>query len=136
MGAWDHTIFGNDDACDWGSDLCSHEDLSFVEETLDKVLDVGAEYLEAPEACAGLAAAETVARLQGHFGVRSAYTAPVDDWVSSNPLCVPTLLAQKARAALDRILTRPSELLELWEETDSFQMWSDAVAEVRGRIDV
>ncbi len=34
MGAWDHTSFGNDDACDWGGDLRDHDDLSLVEETM------------------------------------------------------------------------------------------------------
>ena len=60
MGAWDHTPFGNDDACDWGSDLRSAEDLSFIEETLDAVVHTGEEYLEAPESSQGIAAAEVV----------------------------------------------------------------------------
>jgi hypothetical protein len=136
MGAWDHTTFGNDDACDWGSNLHSYKDLSFVEETLDKIVDNGPEYLEAPEASEAIAAAEVVARLQGRFGVKNAYTTEVDDWVSSNPLTVPKPLAQKAHSALDRILTQPSELLELWEESDSFQLWRDAVTDVKARIQV
>ncbi len=74
MGAWDYTTFGNDDACDWGGDLRSHDDLSFIEDTLDRVIGAGEEYLEAPESCEAVAAAEVIARLQGHFGIRNAYT--------------------------------------------------------------
>src|SRR5207302_5926895 len=88
MGAWDHTTFGNDDACDWGGDLRSHEDLSFIEETLDTVVATGDEYLEAPESSQAIAAAEVVGRLQGHFGIRNAYTESVDRWVTAHPLTV------------------------------------------------
>jgi hypothetical protein len=134
MGAWDHTAFGNDDACDWGSDLRSCEDLSFVEETLDTVIDTGKEYLEAPESSQAIAAAEVVARLQGRFSIRNAYTESVDEWVAAHPLSVPTVLAQKTHAALDRILTRPSELLELWEESDELESWKDTIKELKNRI--
>lgn len=136
MGAWDHTTFGNDDACDWGGDLRSHEDLSFLEETLDRVVEVGGEYLEAPESSEAIAAAEVIARLQGRFGTRDAYTKSVDEWVAAHRMAVPPELAQKARAALDRVLTRPSELLELWEESDDFQAWMDTVVELKSRIQV
>jgi hypothetical protein len=134
MGAWDHTTFGNDDACDWGGDLRSCEDTSFVEETLDTVLKSGDEFLEAPESSEAIAAAEVVARFQGHFGIRNAYTESVDKWVVAHPLTVPPGLALKAHAALDRILTRPSELLELWEESDDFESWKDTITELKGRI--
>ena len=134
MGAWDHTTFGNDDACDWGGDLSASEDLSFVEETLDAVIDTGDEYLEAPESSQAIAAAEVVARLQGHYGIRNAYTESVDGWVAAHPQTVPAALAQKAHAALDRILAQPSELLELWEESEDFETWKGTVTELRSRI--
>jgi len=134
MGAWDCTAFGNDYACDWGSDLRSHQDLSFVEETLDVVIDTGEEYLEAPEASNGIAAAEVVARLQGRFDITNSYTELVDKWVRSHPISVPPSLAKKAHAALDRILTAPSELMELWEESDHFQPWKDTLTDLKNRI--
>ncbi len=134
MGAWDHKTFGNDDACDWGGDLCSSENLSFVEETLDAVINTGEKYLEAPESSQAIAAAEVVARLQGRFGIRNAYTESVDEWVAAHPQTVPTALAQKAHAALDRILAQPSELLELWEESEDFEAWKGTVTELKSRI--
>jgi len=136
VGAWDHTTFGNDDACDWGGDLRSCEDLSFVEETLDKVIDAGQEYLEAPVSSQAIAAAEVVARLQGHFGVRNAYTESVDKWVGDHPQTVPAALAEKARVALERILTRPSELLELWQESEHFESWKGTITELKSRIEI
>lgn len=134
MGTWDYTTFGNDDACDWGHDLGESDGLAFIEETLDAVIDAGDEYLEAPTASEAIAAAETVARLQGHFGIRSAYSEAVDEWVAKHPAPVPSHLAEKAHAALDRILTPPSELLEIWEESDDFQRWKDTLAELKSRI--
>lgn len=134
MGAWDHTTFGNDDACDWGGGLGSYEDLSFVEETLDRVIDSGDEYLEAPDSSQAIAAAEVVARLQGHFGIRNAYTESVDEWVAAHPITVSTALAQKTHDALDRIVTEPSELLELWEESEHFQSWRDTITDLKSRI--
>jgi len=68
MGAWSYESFGNDDACDWIAQLEEHNDLGFVESTLDAVLAVGDDYLEAPEACEAIAAAKVVARLRGDAG--------------------------------------------------------------------
>jgi hypothetical protein len=105
-----------------------------VEKTLDKVIESGEEYLEAPEASEAIAAAEVVARLQGHFGIRDAYTESVDEWVAAHPLSVSTALVQRAHAALDRILTPPSELLELWEESEEFEAWKGTITELKNRI--
>ena len=79
MGAWGTGVFDNDTACDWVGELVESSDLSRIETTLDNVLQAGSGYLEAPEAEEALAAAEVVARLQGNWGVRDVYTAPVDE---------------------------------------------------------
>jgi hypothetical protein len=39
MGAWSHEPFGNDDANDWAYGLEEAEDLSYVEEALNAVLE-------------------------------------------------------------------------------------------------
>jgi uncharacterized protein DUF4259 len=49
MGAWGTGIFDNDTACDWAYGLKETNDLSLIESALDKVLTVGAEYLNASE---------------------------------------------------------------------------------------
>src|SRR5271154_6614721 len=114
MGAWSHESFGNDDACDWAGELAETDDLELIEATLDAVVANADQYLEAPEASRAIAAAEAVARLQGHFGTRDGPSEPGDEWGGRFNLVPPGALARTARQALDRILVAPSELLELW----------------------
>jgi len=96
MGAWSHESFGNDDACDWVAQLEECNDLSFVESTLDALLAVGDDYLEAPEASQAIAAAEVVARLRGNLGTQDAYSKDVDAWVGRVRLKPSPLLIGKA----------------------------------------
>ena len=136
MGAWSHESFGNDDACDWVSQLVDSNDLTVVETTLDAVMNIGMDYLEAPQACEGIAAAEVVARLQGHFGQKDAYSESLDQWVSESKFKPSLSLAAKAHRALDRIISEPSELFELWHEGDEGTKWMGAVRDLRNRISV
>lgn len=135
MGAWSHESFGNDDACDWVGDLVEGDDLTPVEAAFDNVLDVGDDYLEAHEASAAIAAAEAVARLQGNFGTRDAYSESLDEWVRRVALTPSPELSAKAKQVLDRILRDSSELAELWEESGESGEWRAAVQELRDRID-
>lgn len=133
MGAWGTGIFDNDTACDWAHELEGQRDLRVIERTLDAVLDGD----DAPDADIGeeaLAAAEALARLQGHWGVRNSYTERMDAWVEAAGLTPPAALVDKAHAAIDRILGTDSELAELWGESDEFDGWKAAVAELRGRL--
>ncbi|QNH11215.1 DUF4259 domain-containing protein [Xanthomonas sp. SI] len=135
MGAWSHESFGNDTACDWSGPLADAVDLAYVDETLQRVLDAGDdEDLDMAASCEAIAAAEVVARLQGHFGVCDAYSRTVDDWVKKTRLVPSAALASKARAALDRIVSVPSELRELWEESEDAEAWLFAVSALRDRI--
>ncbi|MFL6673089.1 MAG: DUF4259 domain-containing protein [Massilia sp.] len=134
MGTWSHESFGNDDACDWVAQLEECTDLSFVESTLDALLAVGDEYLEAPEACEAIAAAEVVARLQGNFETHDANSKEVDAWVERVKLQPSSILIGKAHRALDRILTEPSELMELWEESEESGAWQAAIKDLKVRI--
>lgn len=134
MGAWDTDAFGNDTACDWAYSLEDTGDLVLVESTIDKVLATGSDYLEAPEAEEALAAAEVIARLKGNWGIRTVYTEPVDSWVERTQLKPSSDLARKAHAAIDRILNSPSELLELWEDSEEADAWKQSVSELKSRI--
>lgn len=134
MGVWDHTTFGNDDACDWAGELQSYQDLSFVSETLDKVIDIGGEYLDSFESLQAIAAAEVVAGLLGQLAEGDTNTEPIDAWVEAHPQDVPEALLVKSHQVLDRILVQPSELLELWEESDLFDRWKDSITELKNRI--
>ncbi|AXV83359.1 DUF4259 domain-containing protein [Ralstonia solanacearum] len=135
MGAWSHESFGNDDACDFAADVAATDDLSLVESSLDTVLAAGDDDLEAPEASQAIAAAEVIARLQGRWGLRDAYSENVDAWAERTKIAPRRDIVHKAQQALDRILSEPSELLELWQESEDGDKWSDAVRELRGRLD-
>ncbi len=134
MGAWSYEPFGNDDACDWASQLGRSHDLTLIEITLDVVLAVGSEYLEAPEASEAIAAADAIARLRGRFGQRDSYSELVDAWAREVKVQPSEALMTKATRVLDRIISEPSELLELWQESDEGEMWLAAVRALKARI--
>ena len=134
MGAWSADAFGNDDACDWAFGLENANDLSLVESTLDTVLSHGTEYVEAPEASEALAAIEAIARLQGNWGERNAYTEPVDEWVEKTKLQPSAALTKKAHLVIERILAENSELKELWQESEEYEAWQAFVAELKSRV--
>ena len=133
MGAWGTDTFDNDTACDWAVGLEGVSDLSFVQETLDRVLTVGKDYLDADDGCEGLAACEVIARLRGNYGVRNAYTEDVDRWVEHHNSLSTDELVDLALAVIDRVLAAPSELLELWDEGEATE-WHNAVDDLRKRV--
>ena len=133
MGAWGPNTFDNDAACDWTYDLEKTRDLRLVRETLARVEAVGAKYLEAAAASQGLAACEALARLRGKWGLRNAYTEALDAWVNTHKQDPPGDLVEQGVRVIDRVLTAPSELLELWSEGDS-EDWQTAVADLRKRL--
>jgi hypothetical protein len=134
MGAWGTGIFDNDTACDWAYDLKETSDLSLIESTLDEVLNLGADYLDADLAQEALAAAETIARLKGNWGIRNSYTEKMDKWVETTKLIPPQPLIEKALKAAERALSGPSELLELWGEGEEFTVWEESVKDLSRRL--
>lgn len=94
MGAWGVNTFDNDTACDWTCELENADDLSPVREALTRVLAVGDGYLDADDACEGLAACEVIARLKGNWGIRNAHTESLDRWIESHPIQPPADLNQ------------------------------------------
>lgn len=134
MGAWGTGIFDNDTACDWAYALEDASDLSLIESALDKVLNIGAEYLDADEAQEALAAAEAVARLKGNWGIRDSYTETMDKWVEATGLIPSQALIEKALKAIERVLSGPSELLELWGESEEFTVWEESVKDLSRRL--
>lgn len=133
MGAWGPGTFDNDEACDWAYGLDACNDLSLVDQALSDALNAGAEYLDASVASQALAAAEAVARLKGNFGARNAYTGTVDKWVATHPFKPPADLVARALAVIDRVVAEPSELLDLWTDSDDAPAWREAVADLRRR---
>lgn len=134
MGAWSHESFGNDDACDFAATISEADDLSAVDAILDAVIEMGDGYLEAPEASQAIAAAEVIARLHGNWGLRDAYSVDVDAWVERTEIVPTKELTLKAKKAVKRITTEPSELLELWQEGDESEKWIDAMQDLERRL--
>lgn len=138
MGAWAAAIFGNDTACDWAYGLENCADLSMIEESLNKILAAGNNYLDETDAEEALAAAEIVARLQGHPGENNNYTEEIDIWVSKfkGKLKITPALARKTIWVIDRILTEPSHLLDAWQESEQFEEWRNIVLDLKSRIEL
>ncbi|HME23798.1 MAG TPA: DUF4259 domain-containing protein [Acetobacteraceae bacterium] len=135
MGTWGAGTFDNDQAVDWTYGLEGKTDLSYVELALDRVLGVGDGYLEADDAQEAVAAVEAVARLQGRFGTRNAYTTTIDGWVNGMGIRPSQQLISKAKQALARIQQEPSELLEGWEGSTDVHLWRQALSELDSRIE-
>ncbi len=134
MRALDMGVFENETACDWLYKLEDREDLSLVMDSLDNVLDVEDDYLEAFEAEEGLAAAETVARLKGDWGRRDASTEIVDKWVEQYQLVPTKNMIKKSLAVINRVLQEPSELLELQKDGKQFDDWKNVLDDLAERL--
>ncbi len=134
MGAWNSDPFGNDTACDWKYDAERATDLSFIAKTIEKIHELEGEYIEASEAQEAIAAADTLARLRGQFYIRNAYTKSLDEWVANHPITPPRELLDSAIRAVDRILTEPSELLELWSEGEGAGEWKKHLSDLQDRL--
>ena len=131
MGAWGIGPFDNDDVEDWLLELDDADSLELVEEAIAAV-EAGGDYLEAPDASVGLAAAEVIAATLDN---------PADELPESIERFVAGLedpaddeLVARARAAVQRVVGEDSELRELWEETDDFDAWQATIADLLTRL--
>lgn len=136
MGTWGVGSFGNDTACDWSYGLQKVQDLSYVDFTLQRVLEFGSgAAVPIDDAQSAIAAAEIIARLKGRWGEEDPYSEIADKWVRSHPIAPPPALIAKAVAALERILAPPSELLEEWDEAGEAGAWSESIVELKHRVE-
>ncbi|MFF7193417.1 DUF4259 domain-containing protein [Streptomyces sp. NPDC008079] len=112
MGTWDVGPFGNDTAADFCGDLdeaAAGEREGLVRGALTRVIDT-VDYHEAPESEVVVAAAALVA-------AQCPGGEPADPVYGPEEL-LPDLpgLRDLARQALGRVMTEPSDLMELWAE--------------------
>jgi hypothetical protein len=133
MGAWGYGIFENDTAADWLGSFREEPDLATIEAALDNAISAGPDYLDATEAEEALAAAELVACLLGNA---SDDTADIDELVAAIEETPSPKLVQKARKAVARVMTEPSELVELWTEADSLDEWTATLEDLDERLEV
>ncbi|MFF9127406.1 DUF4259 domain-containing protein [Streptomyces sp. NPDC014889] len=113
MGTWDGGPFDNDTAADFCGDLdeaAAGEREGIIRGALIRVIDT-AGYLEAPESEEAVAAALVSAQCPGG-------EAPDPAHGPEEPLPDLTGLRDLALQALDRVMADPSELMDLWAESD------------------
>ncbi len=133
MGAWGFKSFENDDACDWVYRLEASKDRSVVHKALNLVTS-NSDYLESPDCCIALAAAEVV--LAGISGQHERVTDDIKTWLNKkqglfrrSPVTFEITDVELALMACKKILAS-SELKELWEETDDFSDWQSEVEKI------
>jgi hypothetical protein len=130
MGAWDVSVFGNDDAADFGYEFdeanTATEVASVIEGALDTVLRSSDE-VDSSDGAAGLAAAALVVAWNEPELLGDDENYAPQPWPrSTDPL--PEHLATKAAAVLDRMKNpEDNELGELWSESGH---WEDFAAEI------
>jgi hypothetical protein len=132
MGTWGIGSFENDTALDWLYDFTAN-DFRLIDRTLAGVAAMQAvDELDVDEACEVLAAAECVAAAAGFPAAN--LPAEVGDWVAANqPFQVKPLYVQMAVTAVARVREQ-SELKGLWAETDQYDLWETAVANLQSRL--
>lgn len=134
MGTWSTEPFGNDSAVDWSEHLEQYNDLSYIDNAFNRVIEFGDGLLDATEADEAVAAADVVARLKGKFYVRDSHTEKADAWVTAHSLTPTPELISKALRALDRVTTEPSEAYDLWREGAHFNEWKQQIDSLRARL--
>lgn len=128
MGAWGHKNFENDDVGDWVYDLEKSKNKSVIHLALDRVLN-HQNYLEAPDCCVALAAAEIVyaGRTSDHSRVSedvSAWLNRKHGFIKKKPIVFDSEDVSKSIQAVVKVVNS-SELKELWEASNDFQPWVD-----------
>ncbi|MFD3333312.1 DUF4259 domain-containing protein [Streptomyces sp. NPDC058700] len=128
MGTWDIGPFDNDTAADFSyrvDKAPAEKKADVLLAAFGKVTGTGGDYLDSDLAAEAIASAALVAaQCPGGDPVTTAY-GPKDPLPE-----LPAGLRPTAVAALDRVLTEPSELLELWEEAH-VEEWKTGVRRLR-----
>jgi hypothetical protein len=142
MSIWGSGPTENDDAADWLGDLVESPSPDLLEEALSGVADeayVG--YLEIPECCNAVIAAEVLCQLLGEPGENpiledEAKILLVDQLEQLNPLAVNQLVTQAITAVL-RVTNdeTTSELRDVWEEAESGAIaWMAKMKDLESRL--
>ncbi|MFM9380800.1 DUF4259 domain-containing protein [Pseudomonas sp. UV AK001] len=132
MGTWSIHAFGNDEAADFAIELSESSDFDLIQSALEDVI-VADEYLEAPEADRGIAAAAVLALLNGQE-IPGAPDEAISTWVKSQTTKPGSALLTKAQMVIERVLSENSELAELWIESDEYESWQDGLRLIKASL--
>ena len=133
MGAWGVGIFQNDTALDWVGRLVDQDGAVQIHAALDDVLGIGADYLDADLSDIALAAIEVIALLCGE-GNDGSYPNVLRQWSIENSASFEPAMLEKSLLVIDRILTKPSENLEVFEG-EALVQWIGIVLALRSRME-
>lgn len=126
MAAWGTRTFEEDTALAWISELTDSEDpREFLVESLS--LDSGA--IDADQGATVLAASETLVAMLDE--PRAGVPEELVDWVGDNDCDDVSDLTEMALAALKKVLSKKSELFEIWSESEEFDEWLENVDQLR-----
>jgi hypothetical protein len=131
MGTWGVGSFDNDEAADFISEILETNDLELLEVALNQSIpEINDDsLLDSGKACRALVSAELIAAIRGFAGF---LPEDLGKWLVNKG--TPTSeLRLVAHSAVLRVLN-DSELRELWEETDEYDLWKDSVRELLGRL--
>jgi hypothetical protein len=140
MGIWGYGPLENDDASDWLDELLEDQEFSLLYQAFDGVIGEEAEeYLETPECCNAIVAAEVVALLAG-FPSNPSIVAACDIKKLYELLlhikCKDKLVDQAIKS-VEKIMTDEdnSELRQAWEEDVSgFESWTASLRDLVSRL--
>lgn len=132
MGTWSIHAFGNDEAADFAIELSESSNLDLIQSALEDVI-VADEYLEAPEADRGIAAAAVLALLNGQE-IPGTLDEALSTWVKSQTTKPSSALLTKAQVVIERVLSENSELAELWIESDEYESWQDGLRLIKASL--
>ena len=140
MGAWGYHIFEGDSACDGLCDINSSDNISeILGSFLNTVIENADDYIEEDDAGYALAAAAVIdSKLNG---IDFSIVTEEGDEMSGLNEAVALLdtedaqqLASKAAEAIYLIVGDNSELSELWQESEDFDIWSSGLKNMADRL--
>jgi len=136
MGAWDESVFGNDDAADFSFEFDDANTVAKVAPILENALDAVLESpdLEAPDGAIGLAAAALVVAWAEPEMLGDDVAYAPEPWPrTAEPL--PGHLKTKAAEVLDRMKDAAgNELAQLWAESGQTSEFTSEIDRWRSRL--
>lgn len=133
MGAWGLGSFENDEAADFLAEVTGSGDLALIREAIDNVV-TSTEFVEAPDACRAIVAAEVVAAALSRPTAEASQHDGLSRWLARIRPGIEPALALAAHDALERVLAPNSELLELWEDTEDLAEWKALVSDLMQQL--
>ncbi len=142
MGAWGYGSFENDTAGDWIWELKPvkksllgrvKKPFAYPMSAIDRLL-VSDLYIDAPEGEEAIAAAECLAAAQGNPPKNP--PEDIENWLASlNGAKPDPAMTERAKRALLKVRNdEQSELRELWQESDDFDLWKASIDDLINRI--